>query len=343
MDAGKRESPWLTVPSEVVGVCNKIVGGSAYRAREGVNTLGANGVYWFRVKEDDNCGLMLVENVTEGAKKRVRQFPPTLIETELLYPLLRGQDVSRWHAEPSLAILMTHQAHAAKAPMDYETFKTEFSRAHSYLLPFRPMLQERARVKKLKLGWYSLGEVGPYTFSSYKLVWREQAADFTAAVVGSAEWHGTTKVILPDHKLMLISCPTENEAHYLCGVLNSSLVRLIVKGYVVETSTSVHVMEHIAVPQYEASNPSHRRLAVLSKSAHATAVLAKTQGSARAKLAGIETELDEIVAETWDISRHELQQVAKALKVMDRISARPTKKSPSSIQLRAAQARLGLG
>lgn len=341
IDATKDESPWLTIPSMASSVCRKVIGNSQYRAREGVNTLGANAVYWLRVKEK-HSGLLLVQNEIDGAKKKVARVPPTLIESDLVYPLLRGQDVSRWHAEPSLAILMTHAPATPKVPIDCDEFKRTFHRAHKYLVPFHQMLSDRARVKKLDLGWHTLGEVGAYTFSPYKLVWREQAAEFTAAVIGSTEWHGTSKLVIPDHKLMLISCETNDEAHYLCGVMNSSLVRLIVKGYVVETSTSVHVMEHIAVPKFDPNDSQHLRVAALSKRAHRLVATGPiTPSETREDLKKIEQELDSVVAETWGVNKTELQGVGEALRILGLVSGGPGKKAPSSDTALTKQARFG--
>ena len=342
IDAAKYESPWLTVPHQVMGTCRKIIGPSHYRAREGVNTLGANAVYWLHVMDDRHTGLFLVQNETDGAKKKVRQVAPTLMESDLIYPLLRGQDVSRWHAEPSLAILMTHQPQTPKVPIDLEDFRSTFHRAHNYLVPFRPMLRERARVRKMKLDWHTLGEIGAYTFSPYKLVWREQAADFTAAVIGSTDWHGVSRLVIPDHKLMLIGCETKDEAHYLCGMLNSSLVRLIVKGYVVETSTSVHLMEHIAVPRFDYRNAQHSLVASLSASAHEISAERREQPEKNRELVKIEKELDRVVADTWGVTKTELEQVDEALVALGRVVVRPEKKPPISVRTeQVKRARLG--
>lgn len=116
------------------------------------------------------------------------------------------------------------------------------------------MLAARVLVRKLGWEWYALGKIGPYTFAPYKVVWREQADQLTAAVISSGS---AGKQVVPDHKLKLVPFEAEDAAHYVCGVLNSSLVRLVVKGYVVETSTSVHVMEHIGVPAFEARSGLH--------------------------------------------------------------------------------------
>jgi hypothetical protein len=48
---------------------------------------------------------VVVQNITEGAKVKVKQVSMT-VEPDLLYPLLRGRDVQRWCAQPSAWIIV---------------------------------------------------------------------------------------------------------------------------------------------------------------------------------------------------------------------------------------------
>ncbi|TRZ49226.1 hypothetical protein D4S03_08620 [bacterium] len=144
--------------------------------------------------------------------------------------------------------------------------------------------------------------VADYTFAPHKLVWREQASDFTVAVVGSKDG----KPIIPDHKLMLVPFDDENEAHFVCVLLSSVIARLVVKSYVIETSTSTHVLENIAIPKYDSSNALHLRLASLSQQAHALTAEGKD-------VSAIEADIDLSAAELWGISTKELEEIRKSL------------------------------
>ena len=152
--------------------------------------------------------------------------------------------------------------------------------------------------------FYSMYNVAHYTFAPYKVVWREQASTFTVAVVGSKEG----KVIVPDHKLMLVPFEDEQEAHYVCGALSSTIAQLVVKSYVVSVSTSTHVLEYIAVPQFDPENPLHARLLALSQRAHKFAETGDEAG-----LINIETQLDEAAAELWGITDQELEDIQRSL------------------------------
>jgi len=50
-----------------------------YTAHEGVNTGGANAVYWVEIIDQRPDGLVIVSNITEGAKRKVESIQ-TVIE-----------------------------------------------------------------------------------------------------------------------------------------------------------------------------------------------------------------------------------------------------------------------
>jgi hypothetical protein len=104
VDPGDLTSPWLTARRKAIKAIRKVLGKSDYEAHEGVNTGGANAVYWVDIVYKRPDGLVTVRNITEGAKVKVDEVTET-IEPDLLYPLLRGRDVQRWVAEPSAYII----------------------------------------------------------------------------------------------------------------------------------------------------------------------------------------------------------------------------------------------
>jgi hypothetical protein len=79
----------------------------------GLYTGGANAVYWVDIAYKRPDGLVVVRNITEGAKVKVDEVTEP-IEPDLLYPLLRGRDVQRWKAEPSAWIIVPHDPEDAE-------------------------------------------------------------------------------------------------------------------------------------------------------------------------------------------------------------------------------------
>ena len=79
-------------------------GDPAYAAHAGVYA-GLNGVYWLSVEgPPDKDGRLPVSNLNEEGRTQIVKAHGR-VEAELVHPLVRGSDVSRWSAKPSAHIL----------------------------------------------------------------------------------------------------------------------------------------------------------------------------------------------------------------------------------------------
>jgi hypothetical protein len=290
-----------------------VLGKSDYEAHEGVNTGGANAVYWVNIVLKRPDGLVVVRNITEGAKVKVDEVTEP-IEPDLLYPLLRGRDVQRWKAQPSAWILMVQDPEERQG-YDEEWLQENCPRTYGYLKRFEEVLRERAAFKRyftrkdkngriVETGpFYSMFDVGTYTFAPWKVVWREVAHTLDAAVAPPFD----DKPTVPDHTLILIDCASNEEAHYLCAALNSSPVRLGVQAYIV-LHPDPHILEHIRIPRFDPNNPVHCRLAELSMQAHEAARIGDEM-----RLREIEAEIDRWAAKLWNLTDDELRDIQQSL------------------------------
>jgi len=152
--------------------------------------------------------------------------------------------------------------------------------------------------------FYSMFNVGNYTFAPYKVVWREQAASLTVATVLSYD----SKPIIPDHKLMLIDCTNTDEAFYICGILNSSPARYAAISYAVNVQYDPHILENIYLPKFNAKNKHHLQMATLSAMAHKT-----VKNNDEESIKYIEKEIDVLSAFIWGLSKEELKEIKLSL------------------------------
>jgi hypothetical protein len=322
VDPNDPTSPWLTAQPHALKAVRKVLGQSDYKAREGVNTGGANGVYWVEIIDRRPDGLVLVRNLTQGAKVQVPEVVEA-VESDLLYPLLRGRDVQRWKAEPSAWLLITHLPGMGLKAIPEKEMQTDYPYTYGYLKRFEEVLRKRAVFKRyftrkdknnriVETGpFYSMFNVGPYTFAPWKVVWTRVANDITAAVVGHANVAGEHKPVVPIETATLVDFTDFTEAHYFCAVVNSCPWRLVI------VSTAVHgtggfgspnVLEKARIPRFDPGNPMHGRLAELSKEAHAAAARGDAQG-----LRAVEAEIDQQAAQVWGLSAEELRAVQESL------------------------------
>jgi len=306
VDTGDLTSPWLVCSLAASAVLKKVRGQSPYSARVGAYA-GVNGVYWLRII-DRHPGGVLVENLNDVGRTEVRNIQ-ALVEPDLVYPLLRGRDVRRWACRPSAHVLMPQRPDRPSIAFDESALRVDYPHAYAYLKTFEAVLRQRAAYRKYfdvrKTPFYSMYDVGDYTFAPYKVLWREQAADLTAAVPET-----TDRPVIPDHKLMLVECESVSESHYLCAVLNSAPARLLVRSYTIDTQTSTHVLSHVAIPRFKRANATHRALSRLSLEAHELASEG-TEGTSRLREA--EGEIDKLAARLWGITDAELEEIRRSL------------------------------
>ncbi|MGH9737567.1 MAG: Eco57I restriction-modification methylase domain-containing protein [Candidatus Acidiferrales bacterium] len=299
-------SAWITGKPKALRAMRNVVGRADYVARAGTFTGGANAVYWVEVLGERPGDILIIANIIEGAKKKVERTNAA-IESELVYPLLRGADVSHWTATPNAHIILTHEPTTRLKAIPERRMQTDYPKAFAYFKRFEDMLRKRAafrRYFKEDAPFYSIFNIGEYTFSKWKVVWREQASGLTAAVVGPLKH----KVVIPDHKLMLVALETGDEAHYMCAALNSSPSRLVVASYAVDISMDTHILQNVHIPTFSEKNATHRKLAELSKVAHKAAA-----SGDRGKVAIAEQEIDEAARKLWGLNDEEMEDIRGSL------------------------------
>jgi len=306
VDPKDSTSSWITGRNLAIAALEKLLKPSPYRAHEGANAGGASGVFWMDVVGKRPGGQVMISNITETAKRKVVKIQAA-IEPDLLYPLLFQRDVSRWRADVSSYILMV-QDPTARRGIDRKTLQTRYPKTWSWLSRFEKELRARKALARYFSGrdeFWSMFDVGDYTFAPIKVVWPNMASEIRAAVVTQKD----DKPIVPQHIVTLLACETLDEAHYCCAVVNSAPFNFAVQSYSQKGGKSFgtpHVLEYVFVPKYEGGDKIHRELARSSKEAHR---LAEKGGST----AAIDQEVDKWTAELWKLTDRELLEIKRSL------------------------------
>jgi SAM-dependent methyltransferase len=324
---GKPESPWMITTEKALAAMQKVLKPSEYRAYAGVYTA-LNSVYWIDIVSDQSSDIV-IQNLSHIGKKKVKQSK-RVVEPDLVYPLIQGRNVKKWYASPeNYKIIVPHNPRNGD-PFDETTMKVRFSKSYEFLLSFKKDLQDRSIHKLWGKGrpFYSLYDIGEYTFTPYRVTWKEIAGKisgkglFSVAVIGP--WNDRIlkeKVVVPDHKLMFVPCAQIDEAHYVASVLNSSIAQLAVTSYTIETMMDTHITNHVYIPRFDAENGVHRRLSELSRRAHEIAKRYYEQQdfAAHDELKTIENEIDTICATLYGISNEELDEIRKTLRILTEV------------------------
>ena len=255
-------------------ISGRLVGRAEYTAHLGANSGGANAVYWLEVQGRGAHGVR-VRNLV-GKAKRSAEPVEAEIEPDLLYPLVRWMDVDRWSARPSAHLLLAQDPQTRRG-LDEARFRRDYPRCFAYLQRFEPLLTARAAYRRYqdRQPFYSMYNVGPYTLAAAKVIWRRMDRKIRAAVVESVDdpLLGLRPVI-PQETCVLIACASGDEAHYLCALLNSSLVHDLVASHSVAGGKGFgtpSILDYLPLRKFDPADPRHAELAALSRRLHALA------------------------------------------------------------------------
>lgn len=245
--------PWLVGSVQDQEVFAKVFAAGAkpeYKARKGITT-DRNGIFWVHATGQSGPGLVTVQNVADiGKTKGIPQVTAN-VESEHLFPLLRGRGVAPFNAvpEPELRILVPQRGMHGDPDLP-----AAFPQTFKFLNRFKDQLEQRSSLKRFQRGqaFYSLWSTGPYTFAPFKVLWREMGNSFAAAYIGSAEIdYAGEKTVIPDHKLYFIPVDSEPEAAYLTGFLNAPIIAKAVSAYAAQLSLGASVAEYLNIPKFD--------------------------------------------------------------------------------------------
>ena len=231
------------------------------------------------------------------------------IEPEFIHPLLRGRDVDRWAFNPTYNILLPQDVNQPSKAYPEKRMEIDFPKTFVYLKHFESVLKARSGYRQFfdpsRGAFYSVYNVGSYTYSRYKVLWREVANDIRAAVVETDS--DESKAIIPDHTLVCVAAKSSEEAHFVCATLTSSPADYVVRGYIAG-HPSTNVLKYVRVPEFDESSHLHNQLAACSKEAH----VATAAGNAE-RVYEVEAEIDKLVMQLWGLTADELREIQVSL------------------------------
>ena len=262
---GAADAPWLKGDAEQHRLWQRLFDAgapSAYRARKGVTT-DRNGIYFVSATTSGG-GLLRIRNDCDQGRSTLPQLEAE-IEPIHLFPLLRGRALRPFAIapDPELRLLVPQRGMHGDPDLDrtapltfawFQRFETELRRRGSF------------RRYQASQPYWSTWSTGPYSFSPWKVLWREIASRFAAAYIGPVAdpLLGPT-VAVPDHKLYFVPVSTEDEAAFLTGLLNSGIISDAISSYAATLGTGTGAVASLRLPLFDAADPRHRELSALAR------------------------------------------------------------------------------
>ena len=297
------DSPWAILPPGEYAQCKKLVGQSDWvEGKKGI-TCDLNGVYFVNIVgiSSDNA-LVQIETRPEAGRTNIGPKQRFWVEPELLYPLVKGAgDLKRCYYSPEhelCAIIPNRGISSNEYHLAQNTIERQNPQLYRYLRTYRQQLQERStyRTRMASAPFYSIYNVGEYTFKPWKVMWAEQPGNrvFPVVVVHNRYIHGLgDKLLIPDHKIYFVEFDESTPAYYLCGLLTCTRVQRFIRSFHVMLQVG-DLFKHMNLPRYNPSDLRHIQLAELVKEAHL-----ETNDFHREALISQISELGNAIIQSW--------------------------------------------
>ena len=269
-------APWAIMKQGHFAACKPLFGPSTWvNGRKGITT-DLNGVYFVDVIDSNAAdGTVKVRTRPHEGKTDLGNARDFWVEAKSLYPLAKG--AGDLHAcyflpESELYTFVPNKG-INKADLDLaaNSYNTRSNpKTFKFFKAYKSYLESRSTFKTRMKGapFFSIYNVGDYTFAPYKVIWAEMTGDFSAAVVGAGNVPGYGKrVYVPDHKLYFADFTKPEPAYFLCGLLHSEIVKEMIEAHNVSTNMG-DIFKHVSLPTFDPSNHEHIQLADLVKKAH---------------------------------------------------------------------------
>lgn len=296
---GGEGSPWAILPVGRFAALQSLAGKSTWvQGRKGI-TADLNAVYFLNVSaENKQTGLVEVTTRPEAGKTDIGKARKFWIEPTLLYPLLKGaSDFESCYLKPKhdLSVIVPNDGITRDAGATAEArMNSQCPNTKRYFKAYEKWLRARSTWSKRmpNTPYYSVYNVGTYTFAPFKVVWAEQSGNFSAAVATSAKVPLVgQRPYVPDHKIFFVEFDEEAPAYFLCGLLSSRAVKEFVESHNISIQVG-DIFKHMSLPAYKKNTATHSNLAKLVKQAHG-----EHNAVARAKIVASAQDLADMVIE----------------------------------------------
>lgn len=270
---GEEGSPWAILSPGRWSTVSSLSGTSDWVAgRKGI-TADLNGVYFVPIEEILTNGLVKIKTRPEAGKRDIGPARSVRVEADMLFPLIKGaSDFEACYLKPThnLFTFVPNNGITQKAYTDSLQRINNLPKTKAFFSSFRGILESRSTYKGRMPGapYYAIYNVGDFTFKPWKVVWAEMSGSFSAAVAGSGEVpHIGSRPYVPDHKVYFVAFDEAAPAYFLCGILNSQIVREYVESHNISIQVG-NIFKHMSLPKYDQNDNSHSNLVELVQQAH---------------------------------------------------------------------------
>lgn len=255
-----------------------LIGESAYQYRTGVEFTPQE-LYMLRAtKLSQKNGFCKFTNKKFQRSKYVVDAPDNGWElpTEHIYPIVTSPGITSFHyRQYGEYAIIPYTRDNTKTPIQEKDLLLKQRDLYLYLSAHKSIIDRQSnKSKQMHRGqeFYALSKIGKYTFAPYIVAARDNT-NFCASVIRPTKtaWGEQKPTICVKHTIIISMdtnnrCITENEAYYICGILNSSIVHKYIHASFKSNGISLK-KSGLYLPLFDEKNPLHAEIATIAKSA----------------------------------------------------------------------------
>jgi len=299
-------SPWAILsPGRFTSIKYLSAECSWTKGRKGITT-DLNGVFFVPIIQENGI-LVEIKSRPDAGRKDIGQQKKHWVEPDLLYPLIKGAGdfescylkiTAPDYKKERLYTFVPNQGISKSA---YQSCKNNINspaltKTKTWFKGYKDLLLDRSTYRRQmnNAPYQAIYNIGDYTLKPWKVMWPEMSSSFYAAVASSDCMPINGKrVFIPDHKVYFSSFDHKEVAYYLCGLLNSDIVREWLDSHNVSIQVS-DIFKHLSLPEFDNADHNHLRLYKLVEQAHGT-----HSKKAREKILATARSLSENILNNW--------------------------------------------
>lgn len=256
-----------------------IIGESSYEYRTGVESTPFEVFKLIGVGASNKVGnYRFTNDVRKTARYKVSSIPGDGwdFETRYIYPMVGGPNITPFHFDCANGYhIVPYETNDTKSPVPLNDLYARSKALASYFADNKALLEQQSeKSKSMHRGdeFYALSKIGPYTFAPVIVAARDNSR-FCASVIKKTltPWNEMKQSLCVKHTIIISQDKqgrfiTENEAHYINGILNSSIVVSYIHNTFKKNGFSLK-KSHLMLPKYDSCNPLCMKIVSLSKKA----------------------------------------------------------------------------
>lgn len=256
---------------------DKIIGETQYLYRTGVEFTPQELYMLTGMGESETSGRYRFANKKFQLSKYLVEDMPDQgwdFETSNIYPIITGPHITafRYDTSNEYCILPYKQTNT-KVPITAEQMLAENRNVFMYLADHKAIIDKQSeKSKQMHRGdeFYALSKIGPYTFAEHIVAARDNS-NFCASVITAetTPWGEKKPTICVKHTIIISQDKqgnfiSEDEAHFICGILNSEIVQQYMHSSFKSNGYSLN-KANIYIPKFDGNNEHHKKIVELAK------------------------------------------------------------------------------